>query len=468
MKWQSLRTKLTLAHILPILLLMPFLNLYLLYSSEQFFTQKLIQRLSDQANLLLTQVEQQPALTENATAAAGFLANLAALSDARVLLISNDGTILGSTRPEDAGVIGTHFLPPPNEPARRGMTAQGTGIGLPDEVASTALPIMEGGELRGVLRLSYEGADVRAQFSHLRWLIVGGFGVTTLLALILGFGLAGTITQPLHRLMQQAQAIAGGNYRARVAIQRKDELGALGITLNQVAATLEESQLARRRQVAAIVHELARPLAGMHAAVETLLEEEQVEPETAQRLLSGVADEIARLERLVATLQVLDRRAIQPLQLQRSPVSLARIVHAAVAVFEPLATRRGVVLEVELPPNLPDVSADEDRLIQVLINLVDNALKYTPQGGQVIVKVEERADGVCVTVGDTGIGIASDELPHLFQQFYRGAETRPPEKRGLGLGLTLCREIITAHQGRVWVESTFGEGARFSFSLPKV
>jgi signal transduction histidine kinase len=466
MSFQSLRTKLTIAHILPILVLMPFLNLYLLYSLEQFFTQKLLQRLSDQAYLLLTQVEQQPALMENSQAAQSFLDPLAAVSDARVLLLSEDGTILGSTRPEDATVVGTHFLPPPTEQALQGV-AQGTGDGRSSEVAFTALPIVEDGRLRGVLRLSYEVADVRAQFTHLRWLLVGGFGVTTLLALGLGVGLAGTITQPLDRLMQHARAIASGNYQARVQIRRKDEIGALGMTLNQMAATLEEAQMARRRQVAAIVHELSRPLAGMHAAVETLLEDEEVDPTTSRDLLNGVADEISRLERLVATLQVLDRRTLQPIRLERSRVALDRVVHATAAMFEPLATRRGIALEIDLPAGLPELTADEDRLIQVLTNLIDNALKFTPEGGRVLVKVEDRAEGICVTVGDTGLGIAPDELPHLFQQFYRGDESRPPEKRGLGLGLTLCREIITAHHGQVWVESQFGKGARFSFSLPK-
>ncbi len=112
--------------------------------------------------------------------------------------------------------------------------------------------------------------------------------------------------------------------------------------------------------------------------------------------------------------------------------------------------------------------ADEDRLIQVLTNLLDNALKFTPREGEVIVAAGEDADAIWVRVSDTGSGIAPDELPYLFQQFYRGADSRPPEKRGMGLGLTLCREIITAHGGQITAESTQGQGTRFTFTLPKL
>jgi signal transduction histidine kinase len=120
-----------------------------------------------------------------------------------------------------------------------------------------------------------------------------------------------------------------------------------------------------------------------------------------------------------------------------------------------------------MPRALPKIRADEDRLIQVLTNLLDNALKFTSPGGRVTVRADEQTDAVWVCVADTGTGIAPDELPHLFQQFYRGGETRPPEKRGMGLGLALCREIISAHGGQVKVESEPGRGTRFTFTLPK-
>jgi signal transduction histidine kinase len=467
MKFQSLRATLTLANILPVLLLMPLLSLYLLYTVEEFYTEKLLQRLAQQALLLYDQVQAQPVLVEDAAAAQAFLQRVASNTDARVLLLAKDGTILGSSRAEDASRVGMRYLIPSIEQALRGAAAQGTGPGLTTEVVYVVLPVHRNGVANGVLRLTYEVADLRAQFNQLRWIVIGGTGMTAILGLGLGLGLATTITGPLQQLTQRAQEIAAGRYAARVAIQRQDEIGALARSFNQMAARLEEAETARQRQLAAIVHELARPLTGMRAAVETLVDGADDDTEVRSDLLVGIGEEIARLERLIKTLQRVQKQVLRPLQLKRAPVSLERLIAASVANFAPAANQLGIQLSVDLPAELPLVLADEDRIIQVLTNLLDNALKFTPHGGSVRVEAGERTDAVWVRVTDTGVGLAPEELPHLFQQFYRGAESRPPEKRGMGLGLTLSREIIVAHHGKIWAESEPGQGARFTFLLPK-
>jgi signal transduction histidine kinase len=205
----------------------------------------------------------------------------------------------------------------------------------------------------------------------------------------------------------------------------------------------------------------------MRAAVETLLDGADADPEMRRDLLTGAGEELARLERLIAALQHVQKHVFQPLQLQLAPLSLVDVIGASVANFEPAAARLGITLVDNTPASLPPVCGDEDRLIQVLTNLLDNALKFTPRPGEVRVEAGEEGDAVWVRVADTGVGIAADELPHLFQQFYRGAESRPPEKRGMGLGLTICHEIITAHGGKIWAESQPGYGACFTFTLPK-
>ena len=468
MKLQSLRTKLTIANILPILLIAPLLSLYLLYSLENLFTQKLLQRLDQQAHLLLIQVEARPKLFADRQVAQRFLADVGQNTDAHVLLLNQAGMIVASTRAQYASRIGTLYTGLAVAEALQGHPVQGTGLGLITEVAYVMLPVQTNGVMRGVLRLSYEVDDLRAQFRQLRWLVLGGVGVTALLGLGLGLALARTITRPLQQLIQRIQAIAMGHYQARLAIQREDEIGLLARSFNQMAEKLEEAEIARQRQLAAIAHELARPLTGMRAAVETLLDEGLADRELQTALLSGVGEELARLERLVRTLQGLDKRVVQPLQLHRGELALAHLIHGCVTNMEPLAARLGIGLVTQLPTNLPNVFADEDRLIQVLTNLLDNALKFTPREGEVIVAAGEDADAIWVRVSDTGSGIAPDELPYLFQQFYRGADSRPPEKRGMGLGLTLCREIITAHGGQITAESTQGQGTRFTFTLPKL
>lgn len=464
----SLRVKLAVSNILPILLLVPFLSLYLFYSLEALFSQTLLQQLTFQARLLQEQIQQQPELIENRSTAQRFLAEVARLTDARVVLLSKEGTILASNRAEDAGRLGQQYRDTAVAQALQGEPAQGVGPGFTAEVAYVVLPLQHNGLTSGALRVSYEVAYLRSAFRQLQWVILQGMAVTVLLGLGLGLGLATTIARPLHELIERVQDIARGNYKARVTLQSSDEIGLLAQSFNQMAARLEEAEQSRARQLAAIAHELTRPLAGMRAAVETLHDGADAEVEVREALYTGLEEEMARLERLVGTLQSLHQQALRPILLNQTEISLERVIRASVANFEPIAAHGGVTLSIEIPHNLPKIYADEDRLIQALTNLLDNALKFTPRGGQVTVQAGVQAGAVWVRVADTGVGIAREELPYVFQQFYRGDESRPPEKRGMGLGLAICREIITAHRGQIWVESEPDQGTRFTFTLPKV
>lgn len=212
---QSLRTRLAASHILPILVLMPVLGLYLLYSLEGFFTENLLQQLTYQAYLLRDAAERNQEFPQNPGAARDFVATIAHLTDARVVLLSQDATILASTRPEDADRIGTRHEHPSVAQALRGEMAQGVGPGFTAEVAYVVLPLRRDGGTIGALRLSYEVEYLRSRFNQLQWLVLGSVALTAILGLGLGLGLATTITRPLRQLSESAQGIAAGNYRAR-------------------------------------------------------------------------------------------------------------------------------------------------------------------------------------------------------------------------------------------------------------
>jgi signal transduction histidine kinase len=463
----NLRIKLMVSNTLPILLLAPLLSLFLFFSLEELFSQTLLQQLTFQARLLLDQIKRQPALIEDRLAAQRFLAEVARLTDARVVLLSKEGAVLASNRAEDAGRLGQPYQDAAVAQALRGEPAQGIGPGFTTEVAYVVLPWQRNGDTIGALRVSYEVAYMRTAFSRLQWVILEGVILTVVLGLGLSLGLATTIARPVRELTGRVQDIARGNYQARVTARSRDEIGILAQSFNQMAARLEEAEQTRARQLAAIAHELTRPLAGIRAAVETLHEDTDADMEIRDALFTGIEEEVARLERLVDTLYGRQQQTFRPMQLDQTDISLERVIRASVANFEPIAAHLGVTLSVEIPRNLPWVQADEDRLIQVLTNLMDNALKFTSRGGQVTVQAGEQTDALWVRVADTGTGIAPEELPYVFQQFYRGNESRPPEKQGMGLGLAICREIITAHGGQIWVESEPNRGTRFTFTLPK-
>lgn len=467
MKKQSLRVKLALSNILPILFLIPFLSLYFFYSLENFFSQKLLDQLAVQARLFADRVEEQPLLTQDSRTAQAFLAEAASLTEARVILLSKNSIILASTRREDVNRVGSPYADPAVARALQGERVQGIGPGFATEVAYIVLPLQQNGVTIGALRLSYEIADLRAEFVQLQWLVLGGIGLAAIIGLGLGLGLAGTIAGPLHQLTKGAQNIAAGHYQTRVTAHTHDEIGILAHSFNQMAAQLEEAELGRERQLSAITHELARPLAGLHVAVETLRDSADADTEIRETLFEGMEEELGRLERQLSTLRELRKRGFRPIHLTCAPVSVERVIRASIASFEPVAAQTELSLTADVPAHLPQVWADEDRLIQVLTNLLDNAFKFTPRNGQVIVQAGENAGAVWVRVTDTGVGITPAELPYIFQQFYRGDESRAPEKHGMGLGLTICREIVTAHGGQIKAESQVGQGTRFTFTLPK-
>ncbi|MGE5265403.1 MAG: ATP-binding protein [Acidobacteriota bacterium] len=463
---RSLRGKLAISHVVPTLLLLPLLSLYLLYSVESFYTQSLLQQLVYQSQLVRSEIERDPDVPAKLEATKVFLARVADLIGSRVILLNEDATIIASTEKEDASRIGTHYNTPPVEQALKGETAQGLGPGFTTDVAYVVVPLKDHGEVIGALRLSYRVNDVRAQFDQLRLLIIAGIILTVIMAFGLSWVLSLTIARPLSALRASAHGIAAGDYGARVAIRSRDEVGDLAASFNQMAERLEQAEQARERQLAVIAHELARPLTGLRAGLEALQEDPEIEPEMHATLVGGIADELDRLERLIRTLQGLHKRALRPMQLNCAEISPEHLIRACLENFQVAANQLGVNLTAEIPAGLPIIRADEDRIIQVLTNLLDNALKFTPRGGRVVVQAGVVLDSIWIHVADTGVGIAPNELPNVFQQFYRGDESRPPEKRGMGLGLAICREIVVAHGGRIEAESDIGKGARFTFTLP--
>ncbi len=463
---RSLRAKLALSHVIPAVLLLPILSLYLLFTLEDFYIHGLIRQLRYQAELMREDIEHEAVPVTDIPSARIFLATIAPSTDSHLIILNRDSVLLGSSRADDDARIGTVYTHPSITAALGGEIAEGVGPGLASEIAYVALPWRDDGHIDGVLRLSYEVDDVRAQFDQLQWLVISGSVVAVVLAFGIAAGLATTITRPLLQLRDRAREIAAGNYHVRAETHSHDEVGLLATSFNQMATRLEEAEQARERQLAAIAHELARPITGMRAAVETLRDGADADPAIRDTLLAGVEEELARLERLTGTLQSLHRRALQSMQLTLADVSIERAIRATAAYFEPVAAQNGIAFCVDIPPDLPHVRADEDRLIQVLTNLLDNAFKFTPSGGSVRVSASQGPYRISVTVADTGVGISPDEMANIFQQFYRGEDSRPLEKRGMGLGLAISREIIKAHGGEIWAESGPGPGTRFIFCLP--
>lgn len=272
------------------------------------------------------------------------------------------------------------------------------------------------------------------------------------------------IVGPLGRMLAATRRISAGRYDERVPVQENDELGSLSESFNAMASALEETGRQRSEFIADVSHELRTPLSTLQGYMEGLIDG-VIEP--SDETWGLLYTEAERMRRLVEDLQQLSQAEAGQLTLDLEPVSSVEIVNRSTESMLPLFAEKGVELESESPEDLPPIVADADRVVQVLTNLLRNALRYTPSGGRVMVEARMRSDEVRFTVRDTGAGIAREHLPHVFERFYRVEKSRSREGGGSGVGLAISQALVEAMGGRMWADSAgLGKGATFYFTLP--
>ena len=357
------------------------------------------------------------------------------------------------------------------DPAGRVIVAgavYAVGAVVPDAQLSQGTPIEVDDEVVGVLitrRAAFALKPIERGFlDRVNMALLAATAGATVVALLLGVLLARSLTRPLRELTDATRAVAEGNLELQVPVRSRDELGALAESFNRMSAQLGRSRDLRQQMTADIAHDLRTPLSIILGHTEAL--SEGVLPPTSEAL-GIVHDEAKRLDRLVEDLRTLSLSEAGELALARRPVSPQLLLQRVAAAHAPQAELRQTSLHTEVDPDVPDVDVDPDRMAQVLDNLVDNALQYTPANGHVSLIAARGPDGVQITVQDTGPGIPAKDLPHVFDRFYRGDKSRHRQKGGSGLGLAIARSLVEAHGGRIWAESTPGEGATFVIQLPR-
>ncbi|MCE7981748.1 MAG: HAMP domain-containing protein [Caldilinea sp. CFX5] len=298
-----------------------------------------------------------------------------------------------------------------------------------------------------------------------RAVLVAGL-IAGLVALLMAGLLVRQITRPLVSLSQASSRIAGGDLAVRVPVQSHDELGELAVNFNQMAGTLETQETLRRNLMADIAHELRTPLAGIQGTVEAL--QDGVFPPTPDNF-AIMHEEIMLINRLVEDLRTLANAEAGKLTFGCTLLDLCDLAQRQVAAFQYRALAQGTRLTLVAEEALPLVKGDEQRLSQVLTNLLDNALRHTPAGGSVCVQVSNVNTGVDIVVRDTGEGIPAADLPYIFERFYRTDRSRSRETGGSGLGLAIARQLVEAQGGRIWANSPPPgqmHGAEFHLFLP--
>jgi histidine kinase len=298
-------------------------------------------------------------------------------------------------------------------------------------------------------------------YEALAWAGLAALAMAILASLFISRSLAA----PLRTMMGASHRVAEGHYSERVPAGGSDELGQLASSFNSMAEKLEHVETMRRRLIGDVAHEMRTPLTAIKGWMEGLVD--GILPASTQ-IFEQVAAETERLSRLSDDLQELSRVESGSVALELGPVSLPELSETAHKRLARTYAAKDVALTLNLPATFPPVRADTDRLLQVLTNLLNNALQYTPSGGSVSLSAERRGHEVFVRVADTGIGITPEHLPYLFDRFYRVDKSRSRQAGGgSGIGLTISRHLVEAQGGRIWVESAGeGQGSTFTFTLP--
>jgi len=293
-------------------------------------------------------------------------------------------------------------------------------------------------------------------------------------AVSFGYFLSNSITERLKQLEAGARRLSEGDFGTRVNLSGKDEVAQLGRAFNRMAERLEQAEAesvrldaARRDFIAAASHDLRTPLTSLRAMLDAIADGVVEEPdEYIQRSLRV----IAQLTSLTDDLVELARLDSGAAPLQRSTGSIGRVVTAAIEGAAPRAKEKGVRLAGSASPDLAPLLISEEAITRVLQNLLDNAIRHTGEGGEILVGVLDRNGMVEVSIQDNGEGIPPEHLPHVFERFYRGEKSRSRdgmETGGVGLGLAIAKELVEAHGGRIWAESAPSRGTRISFTLPQ-
>lgn len=388
--------------------------------------------------------------------------------DTRITIISEGGTVLADSQ-QDPVTMDNHRERPELQQAHK------SGLGVVTRFSETlsksmrymAMPIDDAHHQYGFIRVALPLSQIDQRLNRLQNIAIVAAILTAIIALMLGFWIARSFAAPLSRMTKIAQLFSEGDYKQRLEIDRQDEIGELAKTLNLFAETAEQREVIRKDFIANASHELKTPVTAIQGITETLLEDTSMNKETRQRFLQKVNSQSIRLSQLISDLLALSRLESSSTESFEN-IDLKEVIEDSCNVLQPFAIEKGLSLGVQCPETKVVISGDEESLNQLLINLLDNAIKYTPEGGKVTVLLTTNDEQAIIEVKDNGIGIEPAEQQRIFERFFRVDKARSKTLGGTGLGLSIVKHIVIRHQGHIILESASGQGSLFRVTLPLV
>ena len=341
------------------------------------------------------------------------------------------------------------------------------GEQVPPADLARGLSIEVDGEIVGTLvlgRIPFQRNPREEEFIQRTNLMLAYSAVgASIVALLIGIFLSRTLTRPIRELTEATQAVAGGNLGSQVSVRSKDEMGELAASFNKMSADLEHSTNARKQMTADIAHELRTPLSLIIGHAEAV--HDGVLPPSRENF-EIIREEALRLEHLVDDLRTLSLADAGELSINLQVMSPQKLLSDLQATYQHIAGQNNVKISLDTASEIPMLNIDPGRMTQVLTNILDNALRHTPAGGQINLAAKSVQDGVELSIQDSGPGIQSGDVNYIFERFYRADKSRTRDDGGSGLGLAIAKSIVQAHGGQIWAESASGQGLTVNIKLP--
>jgi len=455
---KSIRGRLVGTYLLLTLLTVVAVEALFFVGVRQYYLENIREILEGQAGLAANFYEQYLGREQIEREALALLEGFAGITAARVQVFSAGGIVLADSsgevsEPDPAGEDLKEAL--------AGKTASWQGRLGGEPVIAVCAPLKSNGTVKGAVRYMSSLKPLEEMvWGMFSWFFLLGAGIVTLVVFI-GLLLARTIAGPVEEITSAAAKIATGDLSVQVSKCYNDEVGRLADTLNHMAGELGRLDRLKNEFISAISHELRTPLTSIKGWAVTL-QQKSTSREEQEQGLQIIHREADRLTEMVEELLDFGRLQSGAMALHKREFRLAELLEGVVAQMRPRARRLGLDLTMQVADGLKSLFADPDRLKQVLINLLDNAFKFTPAGGKVEVKTVQESGEAIIWVIDTGCGIAPEELPLVGERFYQGRAA----KSGSGLGLALCREIARLHGGLLEIRSSPGAGTAVCVHLP--
>lgn len=345
------------------------------------------------------------------------------------------------------------------------------GDRVPESDLTLGVPIKEDGKIIGILlpmRVPFEGQPPEVEFieSTNRTLLYGAL-MAAIIVLLLGIFLSRTLTRPIRELTQATHAVSEGDLSQQVPIRSNDELGELAKAFNKMSTELSRSVNIRKQMTADIAHELRTPLSLILGHAEAV--HDGVLPPSRENF-EIIREEAARLEHLVNDLRILSLADAGELAISLQTVESERLLREVASLYQYQTQRKNIALDLDIASPLSDIEVDPGRMTQVLTNILDNALRHTPEGGRIVLSAKEANDQVELAIQDSGPGLKAEDIDRIFDRFYRTDSSRQRDGAfpgGSGLGLAIARSIVQAHGGQLLAESEAGKGLKVIVRLPK-